>query len=59
LRKDNLKKCLKGKVIACIGPVAAQTAKAWGIKVEIQAKEYTIPGLTQAIAKYFIKHNKQ
>jgi len=55
LKKDNLKRCLKGKVIACIGPVAAQTAKAWEMKVEIQAKEYTIPGLTQAIVRHFGK----
>ena len=53
LKKENLKKCLKGPVIACIGPVAARTAESWGMKVEIQPKEYTIPALTQAIAKYF------
>ena len=59
LKKENVKRSLKGTVIACIGPVAARTAKSWGMKVEIQPKEYTIPGLTQAIAKYFIKHNNQ
>ena len=53
LKKENLKRCLRGKVIACIGPVAARTAKSWGMRVEIQAEEYTIPGLTQAIARYF------
>ena len=45
LKKENLKNCLKGIAIACIGPVTARTAKAWGMKVAIQAKEYTIPGL--------------
>ena len=55
LKEENLKACLKGVVIACIGPVAAQTAKSWGMKVEIEAEEYTIPGLTQAIAGYFDK----
>jgi uroporphyrinogen III methyltransferase / synthase len=59
LKKENVKRSLKGTVIACIGPVAARTAKSWGMKVEIQPKEYTIPGLTQAIAQYFIKHNNQ
>ncbi len=58
LKKENLRKCLGGKVIACIGPVAAHTARSWGMEVEIQPKEYTIPALTQAIAEYFIKHNR-
>jgi uroporphyrinogen III methyltransferase/synthase len=44
---------LKGVVIACIGPVTARTAKEWGMKVEIQPEQYTIPSLTQAIADYF------
>jgi uroporphyrinogen III methyltransferase/synthase len=53
LKKENLKTCLKGIAIASIGPVTTRTAKAWGMKVQIQAKEYTIPGLTQAIVEYF------
>ena len=54
LKKENLKTCLKGIAIGCIGPITARTAKAWGIKVQIQPKEYTIPALTQAIAEYFL-----
>ena len=53
LRKENLKRLLKGIAIACIGPVTAKTAKEWGMKVQIQPKQYTIPGLTPAIAEYF------
>ncbi len=53
LKKENLKRSLNGKVIACIGPVAAQTARSWGMKVDIQPKEYTIPAMTKAIARYF------
>ncbi|MGB9628979.1 MAG: uroporphyrinogen-III synthase, partial [Thermodesulfobacteriota bacterium] len=49
------KKALKGVAIACIGPITADTARKRGMKVHIQPKEYTIPGLTQAIAKYFTK----
>jgi len=55
LNKEDLKKLLKGIAIACIGPVTAKTAKEWGMKVQIQPKQYTIPGLTKAIAEYFDK----
>jgi uroporphyrinogen III methyltransferase / synthase len=53
LKKEDLKKVLKGIAVACIGPVTTRTAKGWGMKVQIQPKEYTIPGLTKAIAEYF------
>jgi len=55
LQKENLRELLKGVVIACIGPVTARTAKGLGMRVQIQPKEYTIPGLTKAIAEYFGK----
>ena len=55
LKKEDIKRFLKGMVIACIGPITAKTARRWGMKVKIQPKQYTIPGLTQAIAKYFSK----
>ena len=53
LKKEDLKKLLKGIAIACIGPVTAETAKGWGLRVQIQPKQYTIPGLTRAIADYY------
>jgi uroporphyrinogen III methyltransferase/synthase len=53
LKKEDLKQLLRKIAIACIGPVTAKTAKEWGMKVQIQPKEYTILGLTQAIAQYF------
>lgn len=55
LKKEDLKKLLKGITIASIGPVTAKTAKEWRLRVQIQPKQYTIPGLTQAIAQYFNK----
>ena len=54
LKEEELKKRLKGIAIACIGPITAQTAKKWGMKVHIQPKEYTIPALVWAISKYFV-----
>jgi len=53
LKGVDLKKALKGVAIACIGPITAETARKRGMKVHIQPKEYTVSGLTQAIAKYF------
>lgn len=53
---ENLVKILDGDVsainrtvVACIGPITAETAKANGIKVKIMAKEQTIDGLVDAI----------
>jgi uroporphyrinogen III methyltransferase/synthase len=40
-------------VVACIGPITAQTADAAGLKVAIQPKANTIPALADAIAEYF------
>ena len=57
LKKEDLKKLLDGIAIACIGPITARTAKKCGMRVQIQPKQYTIPGLTQAIAEYFAKRN--
>ena len=57
LKKEDLKKLLKDIAIACIGPVTAKTAKEWGMKVHIQPKEYTILGLSRAIAEYFMPRN--
>jgi uroporphyrinogen III methyltransferase/synthase len=64
LKQEELKILLKGVAIACIGPITARTAKRWGMKVQIQPKEHTIPALTLAIAKYFSKrrylnHNRR
>jgi uroporphyrinogen III methyltransferase/synthase len=41
--------------VASIGPVTSQTAKDYGLKVDIEAKEYTLDGLAEAIVKYYRK----
>lgn len=41
-----------GVVIACIGPVTAQTARELGLQVQIEAKESTVDGLIEAILRY-------
>jgi len=38
--------------VACIGPITAATARELGLPVHLVAKEYTIPGLVQALKEY-------
>ena len=44
---------LKDTKTAAIGPITAETLKTLGIKVDIEAEEYTIAGLVGAILKNF------
>ena len=37
--------------IACIGPITSQTARECGLAVHIEAQEYTIAGLVEAIIR--------
>jgi uroporphyrinogen III methyltransferase / synthase len=39
--------------VACIGPITAETARGYGIRVEAEAREYTISGLVEAVADLF------
>jgi uroporphyrinogen III methyltransferase/synthase len=39
-------------VVACIGPITAETAESFGFTVRIRAKENTIPALADAIVEY-------
>lgn len=38
-------------LIACIGPITAQTARSFGLNVGIVAEEYTVTGLMAALAE--------
>ncbi len=40
---------LAGTRVACIGPITADTARGHGIRVDVEAREYTIPGLIEAV----------
>ena len=44
---------LEGALVACIGPITAQSAQDMGLHVDIVAKEHTIPGLVGALKEYF------
>lgn len=38
--------------IACIGPITSQTARGFGLEVTIEAQEFTIDGLVEAIVHH-------
>jgi uroporphyrinogen-III synthase len=46
---------LENVTLASIGPVTSSTLRELGLRVDIQAREYTIPGLIEAI----VAHRKQ
>jgi uroporphyrinogen III methyltransferase/synthase len=51
LAELDLPKLLENVRIACIGPITANTVRKLGLQVDIEAKEYTIPGLVEAIIR--------
>lgn len=50
---QDLAETLAGVVVACIGDITAQTAAEYGLRVDIQPEQFTIPALAGAIAKHF------
>lgn len=50
---QDLSKALAGVVIACIGDITATTAADYGLQVEIQPEQFTVPALARAIAEHF------
>ena len=50
---DNAPELLKNVKIAAIGPITAETCKKNGLQVTVQAQEYTIDGLIQAVKEAF------
>lgn len=47
------KSILEGIILASIGPVTSNTLKEYGLKPQIEAKEYTIDGLFSEIIDYY------
>jgi uroporphyrinogen III methyltransferase/synthase len=51
---------LRTLVVACIGPITAQTAAELGLHTDIMPADYTIPGLARAIIEYYsMKRGKE
>jgi uroporphyrinogen-III synthase len=44
---------LAGIVVACIGPVTAEAARARGLSVDVVAEQHTIPGLVAALSAFY------
>jgi len=40
-------------IVACIGPITANTARELGLRVDVVATEYTMAGLVAALVKYY------
>jgi uroporphyrinogen III methyltransferase/synthase len=53
LGEEDLPRLLRGVVIACIGPITAETVRAYGLTPTVVASEYTIPGLARALEGYY------
>lgn len=49
---EDLSRLLDGVLIACIGPVAAETAEQLGLPVHVTAKPHTVQGLLHTLADY-------
>ncbi len=53
LPPERFERLIEGVTVASIGPITANTARELGFKVDIEATEYTIPGLCDAILQHF------
>ena len=53
LPAERFEELVDGVAIAAIGPITADTTRKNGFSVDLEAEEYTIPGLCDAICRYF------
>ena len=44
---------LEKTTIACIGPITADTARSYGLPIHIEAAEFTVPALVDAIVAHY------
>jgi len=50
---DQVEQALARTLVGCIGPVTAETARGYGMRVAIQPPAYTIPAFVDAIVRYY------
>jgi uroporphyrinogen III methyltransferase/synthase len=50
---ETVAKLRKNAAVACIGPITAETARAEGFRIDVEAEVYTIDGLIDAIVHYY------
>jgi uroporphyrinogen-III synthase len=54
---DEALSIMNNTVIACIGPITAETAREMGLHVDVAATEYTVSGLMSSLEKYLASTN--
>ena len=52
LLADRGREALEGVRIASIGPVTSETARAHGLTVDAEAKQFTLDGLVESILNH-------
>ena len=55
---EDLPALLKGVTIACIGPITAETAARCGLRSDVIASTFTIPGLAEALVAHISRHTR-
>lgn len=50
---ETVAKLQKNTLVACIGPITAETARSEGFRIDIEAEIYTVDGLINAIVNYY------
>ena len=56
LSGQDLPRLLARIAIACIGPITEKTVEELGLRADVVAAEFTVPGLVSAIADYFSRN---
>ncbi|MDO7785986.1 uroporphyrinogen-III C-methyltransferase [Desulforamulus aquiferis] len=51
--EEGLQALMENVVVASIGPITSRTARELGLRVDLEASEYTITGLVEAIITHF------
>jgi uroporphyrinogen III methyltransferase/synthase len=51
--KGEVERVLAHAAVGCIGPITADTARSYGMRVDIQPSSYTIPAFVDAIVRYY------
>ena len=53
LGRSRARRALAGVRVATIGPVTSRTARALGLRVDVEAKTFTVAGLVLALERFF------
>lgn len=51
--EEDAARLLRETSVVCIGPITAKTARGYGMSVDAEAGEYTIPGLVETVVDLF------